>query len=363
MKRTPSLIALLVAALAAPACSSSDANIDETHSDGTHDAGADDASVDGDEDDTGTGLTCGPASCEPGFNEENPGYYGSFDIGVMLMMGQRIGIVAAFFQQTAREDYCAEPETSTIPLDTCVLATSEAPTPQCSSNDDCCPEQQCLPRRNDNGSAIPGTEHCQTSRSPIDIGPIEVSGFKDGSVQLKADPSQSNGYVPAGNGTIDASKFAFDTTYTVKGDGDPAQGVSSFEGQVVLGPELELTSPPIEQVDVVMAPGFPAFPLPGLAIDPEGELALAWTGAVENGELEVELSGMEGGTVKCRLKDDGAFTVPADLVKAAGIAESGPNMLTISRISSGTLSGDTFTRHEVHARQTLLINVVPKKAE
>src|SRR5690606_3612205 len=121
--------------------------------------------------------------------------------------------------------------------------------------------------------------------------------------------------------------------------------------------------PPLEQVEVIMYPGFPAFPMQGVAIDPESDLALQWTGAVENGELEVELSGAEGGTIKCRLKDDGAFTVPADLVKAAGISENGPNVLTLSRITSGTLSGDTFTRHEVHARQVLVINAVPKKAE
>ena len=263
--------------------------------------------------------------------------------------------------------YCKEAE-SNIPLDTCVIVDpSDAPAPQCSTDDQCSPEQQCLPRTRD-GQPIPCTEHCQTPRSPMDIGPIEVTGFTDGPLQLEADPGQSNGYVVPGGGTIDPSKFAFDTTYVVKGDGDPEQGVGSFEAQVELGPELALTSPELEEVEAEIVPGFPGMPVLAMTVDPDADLTLKWAGAAADGELSLELSSsdMNGtrGHIKCRVKDDGEFTIPAEMIEALDLGDAVfLNNLNIERVVTGTLTGDGFTRYEVNSRQVLVVNMAKKEAE
>ena len=390
MKTYSSLIALFLAAFAVPACSSSDANTDETHSDGNGGSGGDendagdeeDASEDLDGEDAGpdgaggsgggSNLTCGTdepicAEVEAGFDEQNPGFFGSFDLGLTLMMGNRFGFVAAYFQDTAREDYCKEAE-SKIALDTCVVVDpNDRPTPQCTSDDQCSPEQQCRPRTND-GNPIPCTEHCQTPRSPIDIGPIEVSGFKDGAITLEASAQDSNGYKAPGDGTIPAAKFAFDTTYVVKGEGDAEKGVSGFQGEVELGPELTIVSPTLEEIEAdVGIPGFPPFPTLGVVIDPAAELELKWTGGDGTGEISLELSSADmnasRGHIKCRLVDDGEFTISADLIKALNLGDSAfLNNMNIERVTKGTLTGDSFTRYEVNSRQVLLVNM-QKKAE
>lgn len=391
MKTSPSLIALLLAALAVPACSSSDANTDETHSegaggsggDGGGDAGSEEDAGEEPEEDAGAGgsggagggspNTCGSGApicsdVDQGFDEEEPGFFATFDLGVTLMMGNRIGLVAGTFQQTAREDYCKEPE-STIPLDTCVVVDpSDAPAPQCSSDEQCSPEQKCLPRTRD-GQPIACTEHCQTPRSLLDIGPIEITGFTDGPLQLESNPDQSDAYVPPGNGTVDPSKFAFATTYVIKGDGDPEQGVSSFEAEVELGPELAITSPELEQVEADMGiPGFPPFPVVAMTVDPDAELTLKWTGAVADGELSLELTAADvnasRGHIKCRVKDDGEFTIPAEMIEALDLGDSAFfNNLNVERITKGTLTGDSFTRYEINSRQVLIVNMAKKEAE
>lgn len=388
--QTPSrwLAFFLTASLAA-ACSSNDSNTDESSPEGAGGAGgslegdagdgadaSEDAEVpeagpDADGGEGGSGgagggdstVTCGEGApicgeTEDGFDVDEPGYLASFDLGVTLMMGQRFGFAAAFFQQAAREDWCKE-AASSIPLDTCVIADpADAPAPQCSDHADCAPEQQCVPRTN-NGSAIPCSEHCSTARSPMDIGPLEVSGFVDGPITFEADPSQSNGYVTPGDGTIPASQFAFEATYVFQGDGDPDQGIGAFTGQVTLGPELTITSPPLEE-----GTGFPPGPI--IPVDPEQDLELAWSGSVDGGEITLELSTASFGgpstNIKCRLRDSGSFTIPAELMKALNLGDM-PflNNLNIERIVKGTVTGEGITRGEVTSRQTLLVNMSKKE--
>lgn len=330
-----------------------DADVPEAGPDGAGGAGGD----------AGPSETCGTGApvcqdVEPGFDEDEPGFFASFDLGVTLMMGQRFGFVAAFFEPAAREDWCKE-EASSIPLGTCIeVDPKDSPAPQCSSDDQCSPDQKCVPRKN-NGSAIPCSEHCETPRSPMDIGPLEVSGFATGPMTFVADPQQSNGYIAQGNnGTIPASSFAFDTTYEFGGEGDSEQGIGAFQGQVELGPELLLTSPPLED-------GSGPFPLPAIAVDPEQDLVLAWSGSVDGGEVSLELTSADmGGTrghIKCRVSDTGTFTIPKEKVKALDLGDTAFfNNLNLERIVKGTVSGEGIARGQVTARQTLLVNMEKK---
>lgn len=378
-------LAFFLTASLAAACSSSDSKTDETSVEGAGGAGGgleddagtgDDASTDAeapgdagpDAHEGGAGgagggsqVTCGEGTplcseSEEGFDPDAPGHLANFDLGLTLMMGQRFGYVAAFFEQAAREDWCKE-AASTIPLGTCVIVDPKAaPAPACSTNADCAPEQECMQRVN-NGSAVPCSEHCATPRMPIDIGPVEVTGFTSGPMTLTADPSQSNGYIPPGDGTLAASEFAFDTTYVFEGEGDSEQGIGAFQGQIKLGPELVITSP-----ELVASGGFG---LPAIEIDTEQPLTLEWSGSVDGAEIMLELSasdwGGPRGHVKCRLNDSGGVVLTQDILKDVNLGdEPFLNNLNIERIVKGTVSGEGITRGEVTSRQVLLVNMAKK---
>lgn len=192
----------------------------------------------------------------------------------------------------------------------------------------------------------------------MDIGPLTVEGFVNGPIELVADPQQSHGYVVPGGGTIPASDFAFDTTYRLSGEGDPDKGIGAFEGQVDLGPELLITSPPLEQ-----GSGFP--PVPSIAVNPDEDLVLAWSGSVAGGEVSLELTaadmGATRGHIKCRVSDTGSFTIPADRVKALDLGDT-PflNNLNIERTVKGAVTGEGITVGKVTARQVLLVNMEKK---
>lgn len=309
----------------------------------------------------GSSAACGTgdpicSEVEEGFNEDEPGFIANVDLGVSLMMGQRFGFVAAFFQEAAREDWCKEAEWS-VPMGSCAIVDPEdAPAPQCSSNDQCSPEQECVPRMRD-GSPIACSEHCSTSRSPIDIGPLTVKGFESGPMDLVADPDQGNGYIPPGNGTVPASEFVFDTRYEISADGDASQGIGALQGHIDLGPELAIVSPPMAAAG--------GFGLPAIEVDPEQDLVLEWSGSVAGGEVTLELTaadfGASRGHIRCRTSDTGSFTIPAEMVKALNLGdESFLNNLDMKRIVKGSLTGEGITRAEVTAQQVLLVNLAKK---
>jgi len=311
--------------------------------DGGGDAGADtdtDADTDADSD-------------ADAFDPENPGVNLMLELGSTYMMNQSIELAVGSFMITAREDFDEE-AADTIPLDTCVVLTSEAAVPECTSDTDCAPEQNCLPEYDDSGAAIEGSESCTTPREPLDMGPFTVEGFTTGSVELSYNAGQNGAYTAAGSdGTLTAGTLAYDTTYTFAGDGDPAQGLGPFTGELYMAPEFELTSPPL--VAMAMEGMY------GIEASTAAELSLAWSGADAGGELTITVAGgqSDGSSVVCRVADDGAFTVPAEMMASSGLgAMAFLNMITFDRRSPGTASGDGLTFVAVEALQTTAINII-----
>jgi hypothetical protein len=187
----------------------------------------------------------------------------------------------------------------------------------------------------------------------MDVGTFEMDGFVGGLLTFTFTPEQSGAYMaPPGDGSIDPALMAFDTTYTFAGDGDLAMGLGPFSGEVFLPSPVALTSPPIE--DLPMG-------IPGIYVDPAMELVLEWDGAVAGGEIEISMSGNPTGTgtpMTCRVDDDGAFTVPVEVVEAVGFGGLAFwNMITFERSTPGTVTGDGLTYTSVVALQTNLVNV------
>lgn len=293
----------------------------------------------------GTGATGG------GFDPNNPGIHMFLELGAVLMMGQSIELAVAGFMPAAREDFDPPDPDDAPPIDTCVVADDTPPTPECSGPQDCAPEQQCLPENDQDGNPIPGSEHCVTPRELMDVGPMTLEGMTTGPTQLTYNSEQSGAYtVPGTDGSLQAGTLAFDTTYTFHGDGDAAQGLGAFNGEIYLPPALTLTSPPMVEL------GMPG--VFGIQIDPNQDLVLQWSGSAAGGQLRINLVGAQGETIDCLATDDGEFTIPAAMVQAAGLGDIAfLNMLTIDRQGEGTVSGDGITYHDIGMLQTLLINV------
>lgn len=334
-------ILILAAILAASGCSDNGSGTD-------NDAGTDtDTDTDSDAD----------ADTDQEFNPDDPGFHLFVNLGSVYMMNQPIEMAIAGFLPTAREDFDEEPEAQQMDLDTCRVAEEVAPTPTCDDNEDCAPEQQCVPDYDsDSGEPIPGTEHCETPREPLDMGPFTIEGFATGPIEMAYNPGQSGAYTaPGSDGTVPAGTLAFDTTYTFYGDGNPDEGLGEFTGEMFVPPAMELTSPPL--VPLAMEG------LYGIEADPAEDLTLEWSGENPSGEILISLTGSnlsgEGGSIECRVSDDGEFTIPADMVEAAQLGDMAfLNNLMIDRKGVGTASGDGLTYHAIELVQTSLINVI-----
>jgi len=99
----------------------------------------------------------------------------------------------------------------------------------------------------------------------------------------------------------------------------------------------------------------------GIEASMSAELALEWSGANPDGDLTLTIAGgqSDGTSVVCRVADDGAFTIPADMMAQTGLgAMAFLNMLTIDRRGVGTASGDGLTVDFIEAMQTSLINII-----
>jgi len=291
------------------------------------------------------------------FNPDDPGIHLFLSLGSILMMSQPIEMAIGGFLPTAREDFDEAPEAEQIPLDTCRVWEESTPTPTCEDDADCAPEQQCLPEYDDGGAPIAGTESCVTPRELLDLGPFTVEGFATGPIELTYNAGQSGAYTaPGTDGTLPAGTMAFDTTYTFSGAGNADYDLGPFEGELYVAPAMELTSPPM--VELPMGGMF------GIEASPTEELALEWTGENADGELLINLTGASisgdtGGTIECRVSDDGEFTIPAEMVEAAQLGDMAfLNMLTIDRRATGTASGEGLTFRAIDAIQTSIINVI-----
>jgi hypothetical protein len=277
-------------------------------------------------------------------------------LGALTMMSQPMELAAAGFMPGAREDWEPDDPEPEIPLDTCVAADPPTPTPHCTSKDQCAPEQDCLPDTDSNGQPIAGTEHCVTPRDAIDVGPLTVTGFTTGPIELAYNAGQNGAYTPdgTGDGQIDPGTLAFDTTYTFEGAGSPPYELGPFSGEVAMPAALAITAPAMVEL-----PGLPG--MMGLSVNPNEDLLLQWTGGSAGGILQLNLSAAQGNglPVNCRVSDDGEFTVPAAMVQAAELGDFAFfNMMTIDRVSPpGTVSGQGLTPSDIAVVQTLLINV------
>lgn len=250
--------------------------------DATVDAGSDaraDGHVDAGRDaiaDAAIEAEAGPMYCNhpsPGFTPDAAGIKFFFSFDVSLLVGTDIGVAVGGFEPTAREDYCNPAPTVVPDAGTCTFAVAPATTSQCSSTDmtNCAPEQtECEPDTNAGGAPIPGTYHCVTPRSMLNVGPFTVTGFATGPQVFTYNASQQGGYMSAGGGTESLADIAFDAGYTIAGDGSVPQGLGPFTGSFQVAPEFKITSPSLVTFPSGMS---------GFDIDTTQDFTFTWTGA------------------------------------------------------------------------------------
>ena len=297
---------------------------------------------------------------EPGFDEAQPGVHFWFDFGTTVMMGQSLALAAGGFWPTAREDYCNEPDTGEVPLDTCTDVPEPTVLPQCTSKDDCAPEQDCLPDTQ-NGQAIAGSEKCRTSRGLLDVGPFTIDGFTDGPHTWKYNAQQSGAYTldGTGDGQVDIGILAFDKDYTLASDGSADAGLGALQGTFHFPGDFQVTAP--TPVEIQGMPGVPA-----IEVDPTQDLTLEWTGGDPNGVLNLSLSGgpkMGGKPVRCRVKNDGSFTIEAkwlDTIKLGPYAFVNVMEMRLESPVEATVTGTGLTRAKLSILQTRVVNLQKK---
>ncbi len=240
-----------------------------------------------------------------GFDPDNPGIRVSLSIGRTLMLGQAVAVAAGSFTKTGREDLFADATDDAIPFESCV-EQAQAHTPSCSVDTDCAPEQHCVLATNARGEDIADSEHCETPKTPFDVGPMTVTGFVSGPLTLSYNAEQNGGYTSeGGDGTIDPGELNYDTTYNFSGDGDAAQGLGAFSGQIHLAPQLVLTQPDITNIG--------AGPQ-GIEVNDSQDLVLTWDGSDPGAEVKISLSGAtlgsENHVIVCQTHDAGHFDDP-----------------------------------------------------
>jgi len=330
----------------------------DTDTDADTDVDADaDVDTDTDTDADGDTDTAGYPCPDPGatFNEADPGYSVFLMISAMEMMGQSIGLAAGGVTQAAREEFGGVAAPDAIPPDTCRVDTIVEPTPECASAADCAPEQSCLPETDAEGAPIAGTERCVTEGlEALDVGPIRV-----GTMTMAYNPGQSGAYTMGGqgDGQVDPNSLPYGQLLQIRGDGDPAGlGLGPLGGNLYLPPRLELTSPE----PVMSQMRFPQIE----GVDPAGDFAMTWSGSNPDGVLLINLTGgsMQGtsGSVTCAAVDDGEFTIPGDMVAAAGLGQySMFNQLTLTRRSVGEICGEGLTASEATSEMMIMMFVKP----
>jgi len=309
------------------------------------------------ETETGDTDTTDPSCPEEGtgeFDEEDPGMRITFTLGDVVAMDTKLALAVAMVTPTAREDFEWGGDDE-VPLDSCEVVGDEAPVPECGGPEDCAPEQECVPEYDD-GNPVPGTEHCETPREPMDVGPITIDGFEGGSLDLSYNPEQSGAYTTSGgDGTIDPALLAYDADYIIEGAGSPDAGIEDIHGEMHMPAALELTSPEL----VTTAMGMPA-----VEVQSGQTLALEWTqGADPDGFLEITLGGGttsgDSGSIICRVADDGSFEIPAGMVAEAHLGPMAMlNVLMMKRHGSGQLCGDGLTSQGVWVEQVLVLYAV-----
>jgi hypothetical protein len=303
------------------------------------------------------GDTSGDLPCpdpDASFDEDGPGVYLSFTLLYVDVMGQAMGATYGLVLPTAREDFDPYgPVNEEIPLDTCVPAAAVEYVPACATDEDCAPEQVCVPLTGSEDEPIPDSKHCETPRDPIDVGPMDALGFDvSGAVTYAYNPDESGAYTIEGAGRqiSDPTIIAYDTEYSVTGDGGGDRGLGAFYASFYMPEFLEITAP--ERVSTTFGEA--------IEVDPTEDLTLEWAGGNPDGELRLELVG--GGTTEpgtpysCRVADDGEFTIPADVLQELHL---GPmaffNMWTLTRKGTGEICGEGITAGRTYCAQIVTI--------
>jgi hypothetical protein len=285
------------------------------------------------------------------FNPDEPGISMTVFIGYIEMMGQGQEMAVGTVTPATREEF--DGAESDIPdgpmIDNCTFSSGEGeePVDECQTDADCAPEQKCLADQ-DSGQKL-----CRTPIDALDVGPMMISGFEGGERTFASNPSQSGAYTEngQGDGSMEAGSIAFDTTYTVTGEGDAAQGLGAFSGSILAPARITLTSPVPEQTSM----GTSAIP-----IDINQDLPIAWEGSGDpSNTFTVSISGSTG-TVTCVLSDDGEYVIPKDLIAHAGLNPdpmwSIMNMVLIQSDAYSDISGDGITRSEMTFQQIIMLN-------
>ncbi|MBN1774226.1 MAG: hypothetical protein JXB32_23405 [Deltaproteobacteria bacterium] len=316
------------------------------------DAGDDAGREDSDFDAPDWGLPCPDPEAE--FDPADPGVHMFFTIGDTVMMGASISLAAGGFLPAAREDFRPPDPPAHIPLDGCIVGSGTPSVRECTTSAECAPEQECVPETDASGNPIPDTGVCQTPRSTLDLGPFTCTGFATGDQTFQYNAGQSGAYTSTADGTLPAGTLAYDTTYVCTGDAAEVEGVGRYRLELYVPDAFAVTSP--EPVTGGM--GFPVLP-----VDPAAALALEWTGGDGTSELSLSLTGRDGG-ISCRVLDDGAFTIPADLVVSAGLAGIAMvNVLEMRRERTGLVCGEGISDGEATTTMALVWNVLPSPAE
>jgi len=291
----------------------------------------------------------------PVFDPDEPGVYLFLTLGGIEMMGQPMELAMGGFAPAAREDF-EKDDADDTPVDTCEVVPQTTPVGECVTDQDCATEQLCVSDYDDEGSPEPGSEHCETPRDQMDVGPMTLDGANSGALTLSYNMGQGGAYTVSGtDGTVNAGTLAYDVTYAFYGDGDSAQGLDAFSGELYMPSQIALTSPAMGDVGMGME---------GITASSTSDLPLTWAGS-SDGVLKVDLAGAsftgETGAIHCVLEDDGEFTIPAAMVAEAHLGELAMlNMLTLERVTQGSAQAGGLSISAVDTTQTLLIFVMAK---
>lgn len=286
------------------------------------------------------------------FNPENPGISTTFSVIYIETMGQAMEMSVGTFTPATREEFKPVEEAKELPIDTCFfLNSSDEEQNECETDADCAEEQIC---HTDDET---GVKSCRTEIEALDVGPITVSGFETGEKEFAYNAGQSGAYTEngAGDGSLEAGSIAFDTTYTVTGEGDESQGLGSFTGSVYAPGLITITKPEM----TTNAMGMPALP-----IDNTSDLLLEWDGSGNpDNTFTIMLTGTsdtgDSFTISCHLSDDGSHTIEKSLIEKLPFS-SNPlyamgSMFVIQNESYGEIKGDGITRSQMMFSQMTTI--------
>lgn len=285
------------------------------------------------------------------------GYNVFFQVMTMFTFGQPMAMSFGAIMKTAREELEPGEEETPLPVDTCEFSTgeTETPTPECTSDEDCAPEQKCLPDTDNNGNPIAGTESCKTpGRASLDRGPVVIAGFIGDPVTFLYEPNdQVYKKDGTGDGQIDIALLGFGLDYTLTAEGQ--DDLQSFTGTVHMPPSLELTYPELK-------PGSGSMPFPAAEIDPAEDVLVQWADPNPGEELDLTLTG-QSGSVVCRVADDGEFIIPAELVSQITFGTgfyAVANNIILNRKVAGTIEGASVTVGAFNAEEmiTVMVNAV-----